>query len=102
MFTTVQIIGPSMAPAMRTGDYWVVWRTKKVRPGQVVLLRHPLRPELPIVKRLISQPGPGLWWVEGDSPHISDDSRVFGPVATSAIVGRVTFRYYPLRRRRRM
>lgn len=99
MFTTVQIIGPSMAPAMRTGDYWLVWRTKRLRPGDAALLRHPLRPDLLIVKRLVTQPEPGRWWVEGDNPVVSDDSRSFGPVAASAIVGRITFRYYPLRRR---
>ncbi|GDX32662.1 hypothetical protein LBMAG15_15970 [Actinomycetes bacterium] len=102
VFTTVQIIGPSMAPAMRTGDYWVVWRTKRLRPGNAVLLHHPLRPDLLIVKRLVAQPEPGWWWVEGDDPVISDDSRSFGPVSATAVVGRVTFRYYPLLRARGM
>lgn len=99
VFTTVQIIGPSMEPAMQTGEYWVVWCTKSLRRGQVVLLRHPQRPELLIVKRLMFSPEPGWWWVEGDNPHSSDDSRLFGSVAAGTIVGRVTFRYYPLRRR---
>ena len=99
VFTTVQIIGPSMEPAMRTGDYWVVWRTKSLRPGDAALLRHPLRPELLIVKRLIFSPEPGWWWVQGDNPHSSDDSRSFGSVAAGSVVGRITFRYYPLRRR---
>lgn len=99
VFTTVQIIGPSMEPAMQTGDYWVVWRTKRLRPGDAALLQHPLRPDLLIVKRLVTRLEPGQWWVEGDNPDSSDDSRVFGPVADSAIVGRITFRYYPLLRR---
>ncbi len=99
VFTTVRVIGPSMEPAMQTGDYWVVWRTKRLRPGDAALLQHPLRPDLLIVKRLIFSPEPGWWWVQGDNPHSSDDSRSFGPVAGSAMVGRVTFRYYPLRRR---
>ena len=99
VLTTVQIIGPSMEPAMQTGDYWVVWRTKRLRPGDAALLQHPLRPELLIVKRLIFSPEPGWWWVQGDNPHSSDDSRSFGSVAAGSVVGRITFRYYPLRRR---
>jgi nickel-type superoxide dismutase maturation protease len=99
VFTTVQIIGPSMEPAMQTGDHWVVWRTKRLRLGDAALLQHPLRPDLLIVKRLVNRVDTGHWWVEGDNPEGSEDSRSFGPVAASAIVGRVTFRYFPLRRR---
>ena len=94
--TTVRIIGPSMEPALRNGDCWVVRLGSRVSPGDVVLAVHPLRPELRIVKRVIRPEGSG-WWLEGDNPELSDDSRIYGPV--SEILGRLVVRYSPLRRR---
>jgi nickel-type superoxide dismutase maturation protease len=94
--TTVRIIGPSMEPALRTGDCWVVRLGARVSPGDVVFAVHPLRPDLRIVKRAIRQEGTG-WWIEGDNPDSSDDSRSFGPVDT--VLGTLIFRYSPLFRR---
>ncbi len=94
--TTVRIIGPSMEPALRNGDCWVVSRGGRFSPGDVVLAVHPLRPDLTIVKRVVRAEGTG-WWIEGDNPESSDDSRSFGPVDT--VIGRLVFRYSPLFRR---
>ena len=94
--TTVRIVGPSMEPALRTGDCWVVRLGARVTPGDVVFAVHPLRPDLRIVKRAIRQEGSG-WWIEGDNPDSSDDSRSFGPVDT--VLGKLIFRYSPLFRR---
>ena len=94
--TTLRIIGPSMEPALRNGDCWVVRLGARVSPGDVVLARHPLRPDLQIVKRIVRASGTG-WWVEGDNPDFSDDSRAFGPV--DEVLGKLVFRYSPLIRR---
>lgn len=94
--TTVRIIGPSMEPALKNGDCWVVRLGGRVSVGDVVLAVHPLRTGLQIVKRVVRAEGSG-WWVEGDNPDSSDDSRSFGPV--DEIVGRLAFRYSPLLRR---
>lgn len=90
--TTVAIAGDSMLPTTSSGDWWVVRRTQRVRPGDVIALRHPHRTDLLIVKRALRQVAGG-WWVEGDNPSASEDSRAFGPVAESAIVGRLLVRY---------
>lgn len=95
--TRVRIVGPSMEPALRNDEWWLVQRTSAVRPGDVVLLTHPHRPDLLVVKRVVRAEGTG-WWVEGDNPEASEDSRHFGPVPAAAIVGRVRWRYHPLRR----
>ena len=97
-FTRVRIVGPSMEPAVRNGDWWLVRRTARVRPGDVVLLTHPRRPHACVVKR-IHRSDPGGWWVLGDNAGSSEDSRTFGPVPADLVVGRLTFRYFPLRRR---
>lgn len=97
LLTRIRIVGPSMEPALRTGDWWLVVRTQRVVPGNVILLRHPLRPDLLVVKRVV-RADRGGWWVEGDNAQSSDDSRQFGPVSTSDVIGRVWWRYHPLRR----
>ena len=93
---TVQIIGPSMAPALRNGDCWVVLLGASVSPGDLVLAVHPLRPDLRIVKRVVRAEDSG-WWLEGDNPEFSDDSRAFGAVDT--VIGKLVFRYSPFIRR---
>jgi hypothetical protein len=56
-----------------------------------VLARVPSRPELLVVKRLV-RAVEGGWWVEGDNPLVTDDSRAFGP---AVVVGRVLLRLAP-------
>lgn len=92
LLTRVRIVGPSMEPTLSNGEWWVACRTRRLRPGQVVLLTHPLRPDLQVVKRLVRETPDG-WWVEGDNPGSSDDSRSFGAVSSELIRGRLWFRY---------
>lgn len=68
-----------------------VWRLK---PGQVVVLEDPRRPGRFMVKRVFAV-GPGGVDVRGDNPLASTDSRHFGPVAPSAVRGKVIWRYFP-------
>lgn len=93
--TTVRIVGPSMEPAVQNGEWWLVRRGARARPGDVVMMRHPERPHLTVVKRLDHRTPEG-WWVLGDNPQMSDDSRQFGPVADELIEGRLMFRYRPM------
>ena len=37
----------------------------------------------------------GRYWVMGDDRQISEDSRQFGPIPESAILGRAIFRFWP-------
>jgi nickel-type superoxide dismutase maturation protease len=92
VFTRVRIVGPSMEPALRNGDWWVVRRGGRPGPGAVVLMRHPRRPDALIVKRLAHRTQAG-WWVLGDQPERSEDSRQFGEVPDACIVGRLVWRY---------
>ena len=95
--TRVRIVGPSMAPALLNDEWWVVRRTSAVRPGDVALIVHPHRPELLIVKRVVRREDDG-WWVLGDNPASSDDSRRFGVVPDANVLGRLWWRYRPIRR----
>ena len=92
----VLVEGPSMLPALRPGDCLLVRRPRGVRPGQVVVARFPSRPDLLVVKRAV-RPVDGLWWVQGDNPAVTDDSRRYGPAEVVAVVA---LRYWPLPPRR--
>jgi len=87
---TALVRGPSMVPALRDGDVVLVLRTGRVRVGQVVVVRFPGVPGLS-VKRVV-RPVRGGWWVEGDNPYGSTDSRELGP---AEVVGRVLLRWWP-------
>ncbi len=93
-WVVARVAGPSMTPAVRSGDRLLVRRVDPagaVADGDVVLARFPARPELLVVKR-VRRPVPGGHWVEGDNPFVTDDSRVFGP---AVVVGRVVGRLWP-------
>lgn len=90
--TTVQVAGDSMRPTTGSGDRWLVWRTDRIRPGQLVAAWHPERERLLVVKRAVEQREHG-WWLVGDNAAASDDSRTFGVVATEQILGRLLWRY---------
>lgn len=95
--TRVAVEGRSMVPTLWPGEWWLVRRTADAGPGDVVVLERPDRPGLLVVKRVVRADGDG-WWVEGDNPDESDDSRRFGPVPREAVVGTLLWRYHPLRR----
>jgi phage repressor protein C with HTH and peptisase S24 domain len=95
-FVRVLVAGPSMAPTLRAGDAVVVRRGARVRSGDVVLGRFRAAPELLVVKRAV-RPHDGGWWVEGDNPYGTGDSRRYG---AADVEGRVVWRYWPLWRRR--
>ncbi|MFD1146602.1 S24 family peptidase [Saccharothrix hoggarensis] len=97
----VRVVGPSMVPTLRTGDVVVVGYRRAPRPGDLVLVRWPARPDQVSVKRAVRADGDG-WHVEGDNPFASTDSRTLGP---AVVLGVVRFRLWPrprpLGRRRR-
>jgi nickel-type superoxide dismutase maturation protease len=95
----VAVAERSMEPALHPGDWLFVYRTiirgrpLRVRPGQVVVARHPERPAMLIVKR-VARRERGGWWLTSDNPAAGAvDSRAFGVVPPSLIEGRLLWRY---------
>ncbi|MHB8352265.1 MAG: S26 family signal peptidase [Thermoplasmata archaeon] len=96
----------SMAPSLLPGDRLLVDRGAYAHAapaeGEIVLVSDPERPGRLLVKRVGAAPGPlpaGMVWLRGDRADRSRDSRQFGPVPLSGLLGRVWFRYAPRDRR---
>jgi nickel-type superoxide dismutase maturation protease len=89
----VAVAERSMQPTLHPGDWLLVRRAARVRPGRLVVAHHPARPTLLLVKRALRR-DPGGWWLESDNPAAGAvDSRSFGPVPPGLIEGVVWFRY---------
>lgn len=89
--------GSSMSPTLAMGDIVLVVRTDRARAGTVALVRWPSRPTQLSVKRIVGRHGDG-WWVLGDNPGGSTDSRQLGP---AEVLGVVLLRLWPTPRRLR-
>jgi nickel-type superoxide dismutase maturation protease len=87
--------GASMSPTLADGDVLLVSLRARPRPGAVLLVRWPQRPGVLSVKRAIGRHGDG-WWVLGDNPAGSTDSRHLGTATPIAVV---LARLYPAPRR---
>jgi len=60
--------------------------------GDVVLARHPHEPERRVIKRVAAVSEAGIE-LRGDNPDLSADSRDYGPVERSAVLGKVVARF---------
>jgi hypothetical protein len=94
------VVDHSMEPALRPADRLLAWcglrpgRAPRIRPGHIVIARHPRDDRLLLVKRA-ARLLPDGWWLESDNPGAgSVDSGSFGPVPTSLIYARVLLRYW--------
>ena len=97
----VEVVGDSMLPTLQAGDRLLVLRPARARPGDVVAVTDPRLASRAMVKRVGARVPEGVT-VLGDNAAASTDSRDLGPVAPSAIRGRVLYRYFPTGRRGRL
>ena len=88
-----------MAPRLPSGSLIVarpIDEATRLQIGDVVVARRPDRPDLEIVKRIQAIDPQGAFFLAGDNPTSSTDSRQFGPVMRRQILARVGWRYWPL------
>ncbi|MER7918071.1 MULTISPECIES: nickel-type superoxide dismutase maturation protease [unclassified Streptomyces] len=95
-FGLAEVTGPSMVPTLQHGDQLLVRYGGTVRPGDVVVLRHPFQQDLLVVKRAVER-REGGWWVLGDNPYAGGDSTDYGVVPQELVLGRAWLRVRPLR-----
>lgn len=104
----VSVLGPSMLPTLHPGERILFDRLAYLRSRpqvhDIVLVAHPLRPDLRMIKRLAGVPGDtidnqtlakGQYWVLGDNSTESSDSREFGPIHRQHLLARAWLRYWP-------
>lgn len=83
----LRVLGPSMVPALRDADVVLVRVGARPRPGEIVLVRWAARPGQLSVKRAV-HPADGGWFVVGDNPFASTDSRELGAAEVLGVVRR--------------
>lgn len=80
-----RVSGNSMYPAFYDGQWLVINKMGQPKAGDVVVFKYQ---NTELLKRIIRPAGEGFW-VEGDNKDFSTDSREFGAVPKTAIVGKV-------------
>ncbi len=106
--------GPSMEPTLNANSDLVLLdrvspRLGRIATGDIVVADSPTRPGETVCKRVSAVAGeripgsffadvvpPGCVWLLGDNRRNSTDSRIYGPVPTDVIKGRVVLRIWPL------
>ncbi len=94
-----------MRPTLEPGDrLWIdrgAYRTRPPAVGDVVVVVDPEEPDRWLVKRVAHVDAETETIdVRGDAVEVARDSRQFGPIARSGIVGRAYRVYFPPDRRR--
>jgi phage repressor protein C with HTH and peptisase S24 domain len=79
-----------MLPTYAPGDWLVVRWGARVRVGDVVVAT---RGDGTLVIKRVAREHGSQWWLEGDNPAETTDSRSIGPFNSGQIKGRVLFRY---------
>lgn len=89
IFSRFEVRGGSMEPFLKGGDRLFASNFSKPKKGDVVIIR---RGSKEIVKRVGHVKG-DLFYVLGDNPGNSEDSRDFGFISRKEIIGKVLFKY---------
>ena len=85
MFVVRRVVGDSMLPVLRADRVVVAVRAWRVRPGDVVIIRHDGKDKIKRVHTVQD----GQVFLLGDNPAASTDSRHFGWLPRRAVVARV-------------
>lgn len=87
-----RVEGDSMLPVLKAGDQLVVDEHAGVGVGDIVIAQHPFMNSVEMVKRIAQIDERGRFFLLGDNPAESTDSRTFGAVSIEYIKGKVISR----------
>lgn len=87
-----RVTGNSMAPTLVDGQHVLVRAVATADPGSIVVVRHPFRTDIRMIKRVQSVHADGLH-LTGDNPAESSDSSALGRIPWIHLIGVVTARF---------
>lgn len=86
-----------MEPAFKAGDRVVINRLaylfSEPKPDDVVAVKHPKERDKILLKKIETNLSENQYLVVGINQSDSYDSRAFGPISKSLIIGEVCFKY---------
>ena len=84
--------GKSMNPTLKDGEVVLVDREAGIEVGDIVVAKHPIEQNGEVVKRVARINERGHYFLIGDNPDDSEDSRHYGAVTRDYIKGKVVAR----------
>jgi nickel-type superoxide dismutase maturation protease len=88
----VRVSGNSMTPTLDDGDIVLIRLGKSAGVGDVVLVQHPYKQSVSMLKRVTAIDESGRFDVRGDNSGESTDSRTFGSISIEYIKGKAVCR----------
>lgn len=82
------IEGDSMLPVLKNGDLVLINPNAEIAVGDIVLARHPFKKSVKIIKRVAEILPDEKYFLLGDNPSESSDSRSFGAIRAEDILGK--------------
>ena len=99
----IRVRGGSMYPTYRDGDILLIRPMKEYHPlphpGDMIVARHPFLPRRWIIKQVHAILPDGRIEIRGINAIESSDSRSYGPISPTHLVGTVTIRLWPFKQR---
>jgi nickel-type superoxide dismutase maturation protease len=93
----LRVVGESMLPLLKPGDEILLdpfaYRKSSPQINDIIVTQHPLQPNLAVVKRINGINDGDRYFVTGDNQEASTDSRHWGTIESSDIIGKVTSQF---------
>ena len=88
----ILVEGDSMLPNLKNGDGILIDPDAEIAAGDIIIARHPFKKSVILLKRLARIDENGNYFLVGDNPSESTDSRTFGAVSAKHILGKAVCR----------
>lgn len=79
-----------MSPTLAEGEFVLMEKGKVPQAGDLGVFRHPEELDVHVVKRVVELNAHGSFVVRSDNPEQGSDSRTWGPLEASSMLGTVT------------